>query len=276
VKLCDFGLSAALPSDGKTQGLKGVYGTAPFMCPEMIRGKYYDGRADVWSMGVLAYALLFGTFPYLPKVASSKEMKQAIVDGKSPSFEPVAPCTGQMRSDSAVEFVKTLLERSPDQRPSATDALRMPYMRAVSENRHMNEAELPSLRRMIYTAKKAGSFELRDLTKEADIDPLLNNKQQENHGVSLPGQILEANILGKTLGNQSKEKTKSGDWQTAKSNISLNSKVWDNTSSFNTTASANSSLRGTTVPSDCSSHTLSSNYSSPSLSARTDSALSAR
>merc|ERR1719421_1846208 len=103
----------------------------------MIKGIYYDESADVWSMGVLAYALLFGTFPYLPKVQNPKAMKQAIVIGKPPTFEPVAPCIGQKRSDSAVKFVKTLLERSADQRPSASDALSMPYMLAVRGNLHM-------------------------------------------------------------------------------------------------------------------------------------------
>jgi serine/threonine protein kinase len=269
VKLCDFGLSGALPSEGEKKGLlKGVYGTAPFMCPEMIKGKYYDGRADVWSVGVLAYALLFGTFPYSPKVATSKAMKQAVVEGKPPSFS----CIGQSRSDSAVEFVKTLLERSSDERPSATDALRLPYLQAVRENRHMGSIELPSLRQMVYTAKKAGAFKLRDLTKEADIDPLLNKKQQEKHGMSLPEKSLEKKIPGKTGGNQSKGTKQFGDWQITISNMSVNSKVWDNTSSFATTASANSSLRGTTLPSDCSSPEFSNTCSSPTLSARTDSA----
>merc|ERR1719353_856031 len=87
IKLGDFGLSAIMPKQGK---LPGVFGTAPFMCPEMLVGRWYDEKADVWSFAVIVYVLLFGLFPYMPKQQSSKAMKQAIIEGGStpPSFEP--------------------------------------------------------------------------------------------------------------------------------------------------------------------------------------------
>lgn len=41
LKLCDFGLAAQMPQAGKLQG---VYGTAPYMAPEMLKGAGYDAR----------------------------------------------------------------------------------------------------------------------------------------------------------------------------------------------------------------------------------------
>merc|ERR1719502_912890 len=59
VKLCDFGLSAIIPSGGKNMGkVGGIYGTAPFMCPEMLATDWYDEKADVWSFAVIVYAFL--------------------------------------------------------------------------------------------------------------------------------------------------------------------------------------------------------------------------
>ena len=111
IKLCEFGLSALLPKQGK---LRGVFGTAPYLCPEMLSGQWYDEKADVWSVAVIAYVLLLGDFPYVPKQQSAKMMKQAILEGAVPSFEPAVKAFGPNAtfcSAEAVDFLKTLLDR---------------------------------------------------------------------------------------------------------------------------------------------------------------------
>lgn len=40
-----------MPAKGK---LHGVFGTAPYMAPEMLRNEGYDFLADVWSIGPTA------------------------------------------------------------------------------------------------------------------------------------------------------------------------------------------------------------------------------
>jgi serine/threonine protein kinase len=187
VKLADYGLSAALPAEG----LKGVHGTAPFMSPEMITHKSYGAKVDVWSLGVVAYSFLFGDFPYLPQETSSKAMKQAIINGKQPAFSPapraVVSQAARMRSDSAVAFAKTLLHRQPENRPSALEALDLPYMAAIGSGSHMSEVQqLPSLRPMLHSARKAGAFEVRDPTRESPIDELLNTRHFAKHGEPVP------------------------------------------------------------------------------------------
>mmetsp|Transcript_28140 Transcript_28140/g.49053 ORF Transcript_28140/g.49053 Transcript_28140/m.49053 type:complete len:457 (+) Transcript_28140:80-1450(+) len=190
VKLGDFGLSAALPKVG---GVSGVFGTAPFMCPEMLAGRWYNEKADVWSVAVIAYVLLFGNFPYMPKEQSSKGMKQAILDGQpAPKYEPAGRHHQQlMPSKNAVTFCKTLLNRDPDRRPTSCEALTMPYMLQASDDEQVAPFPeiLPSLRPMLHAAKKVGAFEVRDPSRDDRTDNLLNSLQMKHLGVPLPATL---------------------------------------------------------------------------------------
>jgi serine/threonine protein kinase len=188
IKLADFGLSASLPKQGK---LPGVFGTAPFMCPEMLVGRWYDEKADVWSFAVIVYVLLFGLFPYMPKQQSSKAMKQAIIEGGStpPAYEPVQKGlagAALYRSSDAISMVKTLLSREPEERPSAEEALHTSWMSAALEGTHLPGKDLPSLRPMLHHAKKVGAFEVRDPARDSNVDVVLNQIQLQRHGKALP------------------------------------------------------------------------------------------
>ncbi|NXG38709.1 MELK kinase, partial [Dromaius novaehollandiae] len=60
LKLTDFGLCAK-PKGGLEYHLNTCCGSPAYAAPELIQGKAYIGsEADIWSMGVLLYALLCG------------------------------------------------------------------------------------------------------------------------------------------------------------------------------------------------------------------------
>ncbi|ESO04571.1 hypothetical protein HELRODRAFT_79002 [Helobdella robusta] len=62
IKVADFGM-ASLQIEGSM--LETSCGSPHYACPEVIRGEKYDGRkADVWSSGVILYALLVGALPF--------------------------------------------------------------------------------------------------------------------------------------------------------------------------------------------------------------------
>ncbi|XP_066576677.1 maternal embryonic leucine zipper kinase isoform X2 [Amia ocellicauda] len=64
LKLIDFGLCAK-PKGGLEYHLMTCCGSPAYAAPELIQGKAYIGsEADVWSMGVLLFALLCGYLPF--------------------------------------------------------------------------------------------------------------------------------------------------------------------------------------------------------------------
>jgi eukaryotic-like serine/threonine-protein kinase len=62
VKLLDFGIAKSASSTRTGQGA--VFGSISYMSPEHVSGRDVDGRADVFSAGVVLYELLSGKKPF--------------------------------------------------------------------------------------------------------------------------------------------------------------------------------------------------------------------
>ena len=62
VKVMDFGI-ATLASSTKTRSMA-ILGTPSYMSPEQVAGRKVDGRADIFSLGVVLFELLSGRRPF--------------------------------------------------------------------------------------------------------------------------------------------------------------------------------------------------------------------
>jgi eukaryotic-like serine/threonine-protein kinase len=63
IKIVDFGVARLESHSGHTQAGM-VIGTFHYISPERLLGKTADGRADVWSTGIILYLLLTGRLPF--------------------------------------------------------------------------------------------------------------------------------------------------------------------------------------------------------------------
>lgn len=196
VKLCDFGLATTMAAG---QVLSGVYGTPPYMCPEMLCGQGYTALADVWSAGVIMYVLLFGQFPYKPAEPSGKAMKAAIKAGvPEPSFTSKNRVEGGGSgiSEEGVSFLMRLLSRKPTMRPSAEVALQTPWINDDGASDEVEKAA--SLRAMLHAARRAGAFDPPRSSKDVDKTGLeaLMAELQAKHGTAQKGVAWKGSKSG--------------------------------------------------------------------------------
>lgn len=118
IKLIDFGLST-FTMKGRT--MKTLVGTPYYVAPEVLTGSYQKS-CDMWSIGVIAYVLLWG---YLPFYAETNEEIFAKIHKSRVSY-PLKEWRSV--SDHAIDFINKLLVKNPDNRMSPREALKHPWL----------------------------------------------------------------------------------------------------------------------------------------------------
>lgn len=104
VKLVDFGLSN-LYQEGET--LKTACGSPCYAAPEMIKGERYHGlKTDIWSSGVVLYAMVCGYLPFEDQDTKKLYAKIQNAEYKLPAF----------LSDNCKDLIGKILNTNPQKR----------------------------------------------------------------------------------------------------------------------------------------------------------------
>lgn len=117
VKIIDFGMAALHQNDKK---LRTSCGSPHYAAPELLKAKTYRGdKTDVWSMGVILFAMLEQRLPFdnehLPTMLSlSKRALYTMPEGFSPD---------------AKDMIKRILVTEPDKRISIREMWEHPLIR---------------------------------------------------------------------------------------------------------------------------------------------------
>jgi hypothetical protein len=75
MKLLDFGVARMRAAEHEESYM---VGTPAYMSPEQVRGRQVDGRADLYSVGIIFYRLLTGTLPFTSDTAIGMLEKQIL------------------------------------------------------------------------------------------------------------------------------------------------------------------------------------------------------
>ena len=118
-RLTDFGISYAASRE-ETGHPEKYLGTPLYMSPEQCRGSQVDARSDLFSLGVLMYRMLTGTFPFLGRTADALKVN---IQNSPPV--PIHTYNREIPNRLA-RLVHQLIEKDPNDRPqSATEVLRL-------------------------------------------------------------------------------------------------------------------------------------------------------
>ncbi|CAJ1408088.1 unnamed protein product [Effrenium voratum] len=144
MKLTDFGLACAQPQGSR---LYQEAGSWQYRSVEMHSKAGYNEKTDIWSFGVMAYALLFNEFPYAPQQRDKDAIRAAIMQNSEPRFVqvPIGQKVGEFLGPAA-RFCRVLLRRNQDIRCSATEALQLGFITGMACSMEM-EADCSNVRK---------------------------------------------------------------------------------------------------------------------------------
>lgn len=120
LKLCDLGLSR--PCDAAYVNTESIQGTPAFMAPETIIRRVCF-KSDVWSLGVMTYHLLSGTFPF-----GNGSIQQTWYNVLFKHPDVASEHWQRAVSPDAVDFITACLTKSDANRISLDDCLRHPWL----------------------------------------------------------------------------------------------------------------------------------------------------
>lgn len=140
LKITDFGLAKfRLPQEEMLFSTQ--CGTPGYVAPEVLYGRQYTSKVDMWSLGVILYILLCG---YPPFYADSNAQLYKQIKRSDYSFP--AEYWGEV-SDLAIDLVKKLLCADEEKRLSAEQVLQHPWLAHGNASRKELGATLEQLER---------------------------------------------------------------------------------------------------------------------------------
>lgn len=133
VKLGDFGLSKALEGAREAAFAATFVGTPYYMSPELIHGKPYTTKSDIWSLGCVIYEAAALRVPF--DATTHPELYHKIQRAQYP------PLSAEVFSESLRDAISACLRVDYTARPSATQLLSLPQMQLARDRLHVAERE---------------------------------------------------------------------------------------------------------------------------------------
>ncbi|XP_078462428.1 serine/threonine-protein kinase D3-like isoform X1 [Lampetra fluviatilis] len=132
VKLCDFGFARII---GEKSFRRSVVGTPAYLAPEVLRSKQgYNRSLDMWSVGVIVYVSLSGTFPFNEDEDINEQIQNAAFMYPPHPWREISP--------HAIDLIGNLLQVKMRQRFSVDKSLSHPWLQDYPTWLQLRELEL--------------------------------------------------------------------------------------------------------------------------------------
>ncbi|RXG54504.1 Serine/threonine-protein kinase D3 [Armadillidium vulgare] len=155
VKLCDFGFARII---GEKSFRRSVVGTPAYLAPEVLKNKGYNRSLDMWSVGVITYVSLSGTFPFNDDEDINDQIQNAAFMYPPNPWKEITP--------DAIDLIGNLLQVKQRKRYTVDKSLFHNWLQDYQLWNDLRELE-----------KKVG---VRYLTHESDDDRWNAYKKREN------------------------------------------------------------------------------------------------
>ncbi|KAJ7990394.1 hypothetical protein DPEC_G00299850 [Dallia pectoralis] len=117
VKLCDFGFARII---GEKSFRRSVVGTPAYLAPEVLMNQGYNRSLDMWSVGVIMYVSLSGTFPFNEDEDINDQIHNATFMYPANPWKQISP--------DAIDLINNLLQVKMRRRYSVDKSLSHTYL----------------------------------------------------------------------------------------------------------------------------------------------------
>lgn len=144
--LMDFGIAKILTSSTQLTGTSTLMGTPAYMAPEQWKMSPIDHRADIYSLGVIAYELLTGQIPF--DVPTPHQLMYAHLNVETPRPSSLIP--GLLSGIDAV-ILKATAKEPPDRYNSAGELAAALSSAIVAQTEDVRGELVPLASRMMFS-----------------------------------------------------------------------------------------------------------------------------
>jgi len=178
-KVTDFGVAKILSQQMTQSGV--MMGTPNYMSPEQVQGHAVDGRADQFSLGVIAYEVLTGEKPFVADHLPSLLYRIVRED-------PVPPQRLNPTLGPQVEMVlrKALAKHSTERYPSCAE-----FVEALSAACNLNPGWHPLPRSVAQTMPTIGGGAPMNHAPAPTLAPLLDSSPRTPEPVPEPTETIQ-------------------------------------------------------------------------------------
>ena len=207
IKVSDFGLCGYI-SDKKM--MKTFCGSPCYCSPECLCRVQYDGRlSDVWSLGVILYAMVTGEHPW--NITNTSIMLRQILKGAYTVPPFVSP--------QCKELITKMMQVNPRDRITIDQILKHPWLKVAARCPHKKPVTKPN--KDIATLPPLGGLTLEEISEASaqssqrsdnGVFSPFEDSGDDDNGSSLPKLCIRSSSLQNVrMGKLSSEKGKSGE-----------------------------------------------------------------